>query len=182
VNPLAERGVDSGDLYTWGSNYFGQLGLGDRVMRPTPTLMPYWRDENGTTVDRNILDIAAGRHHTYAATTCEGGGFEPAVNGSTTCLCRFGWKGMACSISEAAMAPPELTANVQSALTSSVLGGSVGPATESEHSIWKTGAQALVMSATTATTMERVSAVAGTKDSTAPSHAPQHRTVTLPMA
>jgi len=151
-------------------------------MRPTPTLMPYWRDENGTTVDRNILDIAAGRHHTYAATTCEGGGFEPAVNGSTTCLCRFGWKGMACSISEAAMAPPELTANVQSALTSSVLGGSVGPATESEHSIWKTGAQALVMSATTATTMERVSAVAGTKDSTAPSHAPQHRTVTLPMA
>mmetsp|Transcript_54939 Transcript_54939/g.119650 ORF Transcript_54939/g.119650 Transcript_54939/m.119650 type:complete len:458 (-) Transcript_54939:252-1625(-) len=90
--------LNSGDLYTWGSNYFGQLGLGDRVMRPTPTLMPYWRDENGTTVDRNILDIAAGRHHTYAATTCEGGGFEPAVNGSTTCLCRFGWKGMACSI------------------------------------------------------------------------------------
>eukprot|EP00026_Physarum_polycephalum_P001542 Phypoly_transcript_01544.p1 GENE.Phypoly_transcript_01544~~Phypoly_transcript_01544.p1 ORF type:complete len:1030 (+),score=135.85 Phypoly_transcript_01544:65-3091(+) len=49
----------SGNVYSWGNNKFGQLGLGDSDTRSTPTLVRALRG-------KHIVQIACGAHHTIA--------------------------------------------------------------------------------------------------------------------
>ena len=54
---------NEGQVYTWGENESGQLGLGgDGLPRATPTTLPFFRENPGQT-------IAAGGYHTIAVTT-----------------------------------------------------------------------------------------------------------------
>lgn len=59
-----------GELFTWGSNYFGQLGLGDTVNRDIPTQVPNLQ---------NIKYITAGGNHSFAM-DCNGRVFTWGLN------------------------------------------------------------------------------------------------------
>lgn len=48
-----------GNLYSWGDNNWGQLGLGDRKNRSTPTLVNYNNNVK-------ISSIAVGGYHSLA--------------------------------------------------------------------------------------------------------------------
>ncbi len=54
--------LDDGRVLVWGSNNFGQLGLGDQESRPNPTLM------TGPFAKQKIASIASGVEHTIALT------------------------------------------------------------------------------------------------------------------
>jgi len=119
---------DDQSLLVWGSNYFGQLGLGDfrhriypvnnnyfsrRFLTP-PNLAP--RDGKGNSIttlpnkvlsaQRDVLVVSAGEQHTIVTTNCIGGGFKGPRTGELTsewmpdgsCDCMFGWKGPDCNI------------------------------------------------------------------------------------
>lgn len=108
--------MSDGTLLGWGSNYFGQLGLGDRGFRVKPTVVEFFEprvsvapnvgpfDGIGRSITepppaayrnrRVIRGISAGEHHSVVVTKCQGGGFKP--DGS--CDCMFGWKGPDCDI------------------------------------------------------------------------------------
>lgn len=108
--------MSDGTLLAWGSNYFGQLGTGDRIFRYIPTIVnffePRWSiapnigplDGLGQSIkelppaayrDRRLITrISAGEHHSIVVTKCIGGGFKE--DGS--CDCKFGWKGPDCDI------------------------------------------------------------------------------------
>lgn len=52
--------TDEGDVYGFGSNIYGQLGLGDRSSRFTPTLIDYFQQE------RIIADkISVGKNFSF---------------------------------------------------------------------------------------------------------------------
>lgn len=58
--------TDEGELYTWGDNGYGQLGLkGDYTEKPKsvdkPTLVSYFQENN-----IKVKDIVLGKHHTIA--------------------------------------------------------------------------------------------------------------------
>ncbi|GBP89917.1 RCC1 domain-containing protein 1 [Eumeta japonica] len=62
---------DSGDLYAWGWNDIGQLGICENPTNknivknyPLPTLVDLY-DNNGHNVEKNVKDIAAGTRHSY---------------------------------------------------------------------------------------------------------------------
>ena len=107
--------MDDGTLFTWGDNQYGQLGLGDRRKRLSPTIVTFYSarpsapffgpvDGTGRSITKSpgpillsarpVVTIAAGKHHTLIASNCLGGGFLD--DGS--CNCRFGWKGPDCSV------------------------------------------------------------------------------------
>ena len=86
--------LSDGTVWSWGSNYFGQLGLGiesqaspgaagPMPFRPSsprttvhlPTLLPKFYKQN-----RYVIDIAAGSHHSYAIAECFGTGFPNNIN------------------------------------------------------------------------------------------------------
>ena len=50
-----------GQIYAFGSNNYGQLGVGDLVSRGSPTLVKL-------PIDVSIVMIAAGSHHSVALT------------------------------------------------------------------------------------------------------------------
>ncbi|XP_013400127.1 E3 ubiquitin-protein ligase MYCBP2 [Lingula anatina] len=52
--------LENGDVYTWGSNNYGQLGQGDTIIRGVPTRVK---------LPTTIVQVAAGSHHTVALTT-----------------------------------------------------------------------------------------------------------------
>lgn len=54
----------SGNLYTWGSNKYGQLGLGDYAMRRFPELVTGFVDSRGATY--TVVDIKCGLYHCLA--------------------------------------------------------------------------------------------------------------------
>ena len=51
----------SGHLFIWGSNSFGQLGLGDQMRRPTPRLVHLM-------LSHCIVSVCCGEHHTAVLT------------------------------------------------------------------------------------------------------------------
>lgn len=58
--------TDEGELYTWGDNGYGQLGLkaddSDKLKSvDKPTLVPYFKDNNV-----RVKDVVVGKHHTIA--------------------------------------------------------------------------------------------------------------------
>ncbi|XP_064637403.1 E3 ubiquitin-protein ligase MYCBP2-like isoform X3 [Lineus longissimus] len=52
--------LDNGDVYTFGSNQYGQLGLGDTTTRGTPTLVP---------LNTKVVQVVAGSSHTVVLTS-----------------------------------------------------------------------------------------------------------------
>ena len=50
--------TNNGEIYSWGFNDFGQLGLGDEKNRNTPCLVPFPNDDS-----TRIKDIVAGMNH-----------------------------------------------------------------------------------------------------------------------
>ena len=78
--------MEDSSVYVWGSNYFGQLGLGDERMRVAPTLLRYFAaelrrapnvgplDGGGESIKtlplpdfaakRGVELVSAGEHHT----------------------------------------------------------------------------------------------------------------------
>ncbi|KAH9500992.1 RCC1 and BTB domain-containing protein 1, variant 3 [Dermatophagoides farinae] len=52
--------TNNGEIYSWGSNDCGQLGLGDNEDRDTPCLVAFSNDD---LIDIRIKDIVAGRKH-----------------------------------------------------------------------------------------------------------------------
>jgi myosin heavy subunit len=56
----------SGDLYSWGENYSGQLGLGDTKARFVPTLIPSLREDKR---HGRIVGISCGHLHVLAQTS-----------------------------------------------------------------------------------------------------------------
>ena len=52
--------TNSSEIYSWGDNFFGQLGLGDQNDRNTPCLVTFPNDDS---VDTRIKDIVAGSKH-----------------------------------------------------------------------------------------------------------------------
>uniref|UniRef100_A0A7S3G710 EGF-like domain-containing protein n=1 Tax=Palpitomonas bilix TaxID=652834 RepID=A0A7S3G710_9EUKA len=75
-----------GQVYASGSNYFGQLGTGDRASRREFTLLSHF-------FNRTVANVMAGEHATLAFSYCDGKGFHS--NG--TCVCQHGIKGGDCS-------------------------------------------------------------------------------------
>jgi alpha-tubulin suppressor-like RCC1 family protein len=75
-----------GEVYTWGYNQFGQLGHDDRIMRPEPAAIKFFKD----TV---IIDISCGNQHCLAL-DCDGTSYvwgrNQAVIGQTEILDRYG--------------------------------------------------------------------------------------------
>lgn len=59
-------GILAGELYCWGANASGQLGLGDTSGRSTPTLV------GGALANKTVTDITAGGSHTCALTSGDG--------------------------------------------------------------------------------------------------------------
>jgi alpha-tubulin suppressor-like RCC1 family protein len=53
--------TESGKLYTWGYNNFGQLGDGTTTTRTTPTLIDKFNDEK-------VISVSLGRYHSSAIT------------------------------------------------------------------------------------------------------------------
>ncbi|CAD8058659.1 unnamed protein product [Paramecium sonneborni] len=53
--------TDNGDLYTFGNNKYGQLGLGNTQEHQTPQLVKYFRDKG-----LKVLDVALGSNHGVA--------------------------------------------------------------------------------------------------------------------
>lgn len=49
--------TETGELFLWGSNLFGQLGTGDTKNRATPTLV-------AGLAGRHVLTVAFGAEHT----------------------------------------------------------------------------------------------------------------------
>ena len=77
----------AGKVLVWGSNYFGQLGLGDRRIRQRPTSLPRFESRRATR-------IAAGAYHSAAAVACgQGPGWRPG-----SCDCAWGHKGYDCGV------------------------------------------------------------------------------------
>ncbi|KAH9501477.1 RCC1 and BTB domain-containing protein 2 [Dermatophagoides farinae] len=52
--------TNKGDIYSWGHNDFGQLGLGDRKNRNTPCLVSFPNDDS---INIRIKEIVAGDRH-----------------------------------------------------------------------------------------------------------------------
>ena len=77
-------------LYAWGLNYNGQLGLGlSDVSVPTPALLTSMQR-------RNVSQISAGYSHSVAAAECWGIGF--VIKGDYySCDCEYGYKNGACN-------------------------------------------------------------------------------------
>jgi alpha-tubulin suppressor-like RCC1 family protein len=90
--------LSDGTVWVWGSNYYGQLGLGiesqghpgddgPKPFRPSsprntvylPTLVPKFSQQN-----RFVIDIAAGLHHSYAIAECFGSGFPNNIPTNVT--------------------------------------------------------------------------------------------------
>jgi hypothetical protein len=88
--------MSDGMVWAWGSNYYGQLGLGiesqaaadengPRPFKPStprntvylPNLVQKFYQQN-----RFVIDIAAGQHHSYAIAECFGTGFPNNVHSS----------------------------------------------------------------------------------------------------
>jgi len=79
--------LSNGSVYSWGSNYYGQLGLSDRRMRSIPTPIKRF-------LTRPALKVAAGPFHSAASVPCgQGLGWIP-----DSCDCGRGYKGYDCSI------------------------------------------------------------------------------------
>ena len=55
INPK----IENNELYVWGANYYGQLGLGDFTNRLKPTLNSFFKN-------KKILKMECGRHHCIA--------------------------------------------------------------------------------------------------------------------
>lgn len=53
--------ADKGQLWVWGQNAEGQLGLGDFSQRNQPTVMEYM-------LGQNVVNVAAGAYHTLILT------------------------------------------------------------------------------------------------------------------
>ncbi|CAK67486.1 unnamed protein product (macronuclear) [Paramecium tetraurelia] len=53
--------TDNGDLYTFGNNNYGQLGLGNTEEQQTPQLVKYFRDKG-----LKVVDVALGSNHGVA--------------------------------------------------------------------------------------------------------------------
>lgn len=53
--------IDSGELYTWGQNNQGQLGIGHRNNELAPHLVTFF-------ANNPIVKVAAGEYHTLALT------------------------------------------------------------------------------------------------------------------
>jgi alpha-tubulin suppressor-like RCC1 family protein len=51
--------TENGTLYGWGNNSYGQLGLGDKISRGVPTIIP---------VPAPVIDFASGWYHVLALT------------------------------------------------------------------------------------------------------------------
>jgi alpha-tubulin suppressor-like RCC1 family protein len=85
--------TDVGDLYAWGNNDYGSLGLGDRTRRALPT-------QNTYLAGFNLAIIAAGSFHALAVQDCSllesacSGRGEYVSNG--LCDCRRGSWGKVC--------------------------------------------------------------------------------------
>jgi len=77
----------NGSVFSWGANYYGQLGLSDRLMRPIPTAIQRF-------LTRRALKVAAGPFHSAATVSCgQGLGWIP-----NSCDCARGYKGYDCSL------------------------------------------------------------------------------------
>ena len=72
----------SGQLFMWGSNTFGQLGLGDTMRRPTPRVVQLMQSQC-------IVSVCCGEHHTVVLTstgavfTWGGGNYGQLGHGNT---------------------------------------------------------------------------------------------------
>ena len=85
----------NGSLLSWGANYYGQLGVGDRRMRLVPTVVARFQTRRG------IL-ISSGPYHSSATVECgQGLGWRP-----DSCDCARGFKGYDCSIACAGSPTP----------------------------------------------------------------------------
>jgi len=79
--------LSNGSIFSWGANYYGQLGLSDRRMRPIPTAIQRF-------LTRPALKVAAGPFHSAATVSCgQGLGWIP-----NSCDCARGYKGYDCSM------------------------------------------------------------------------------------
>ncbi|KAJ1490721.1 regulator of chromosome condensation 1/beta-lactamase-inhibitor protein II, partial [Baffinella frigidus] len=56
-----------GELYTWGNNRYGQLGLGDYVARRFPSLVTGFIDSRGA--EFKVADVKCGLYHCLVQTT-----------------------------------------------------------------------------------------------------------------
>ena len=50
--------LENGEIYSWGYNFFGQLGHGDSRNRNTPTLISFFKG-------MNVVDIFAFYHQSF---------------------------------------------------------------------------------------------------------------------
>eukprot|EP00899_Mesostigma_viride_P008347 jgi/Mesvir1/17513/Mv08769-RA.1 len=53
--------AEDGRVYSWGRNFYGQLGLGDHKDRSMPTLVSYLQEER-------VVQVVAGQYHSLALT------------------------------------------------------------------------------------------------------------------